>query len=78
MRSVVDDLVIEALASDEAAASERIGELEYDNGLLRDMVHESLRQLAITTAHLDAARVTIQALRAAERRTAAIQRPAAA
>jgi hypothetical protein len=71
MRSAVDDLLIEALASDEAAALERILELEYDNGVLRDMVRESLRQLAITTAHLDAARAAIHALRGAERRAAA-------
>lgn len=62
------DLVIQDLADGEAAALERIADLEQENAVLREMVREGLAQLARATAHLDAARHAIHALRTAEHR----------
>jgi hypothetical protein len=73
------DLVIFDLADGEAAAMDRVDELEHANAILRTMVSEGLRLLAHTTAQLEAARASINALRAAERRANDIgaKRPAA-
>lgn len=53
VRSAVDELVIEALASDEAAALERIRDLEHENEILRDMVREVVSQLHEVTIARD-------------------------
>jgi len=63
------DLVIRDLADSDASLAADVAALSDELAVTREMRNEALRQLQLTTAHLETARATIRAMRATHSRT---------
>jgi hypothetical protein len=73
--SAIDDLVIEELASCEAALVERVASLEADVASYRELAQQGIAALAVVTKERDQARRRLYAL-LDERRVAQQQKAA--